>query len=363
MLLHVVGAHLVAVHAKTRVALRQVSGLDVRDLKDGGQASVLRQGHGDVIQRISEGTNGVLFDARHRLGKGRHSERAGDLRRASAVHHTVVLDEVAHHAHGIVQRPLGLVHDHLVSSADQHGHGIGEGAVLDDQHALLGGAEAYLAHRPSLAQLFRRQLLETRHNSSASGDSDQLQLDTTNPSHGRQLILQQQVVRLVVEAPLADDQVGATVLAALHHILEVFLLPREQALVGVFGGDIQLMLSLGLGRLEGAGEDAHLHVLEALGHLRVAELLVDHDAVDQLRLLQAATRLAFHLNHIEVNILRLKVGHGEHRVHSDLCHLALVHIDNLGAQGGHGRVDEGHSIVGSKLHLVGDGLQVLERHL
>ena len=45
----------------------------------------------------------------------------------------------------------------------------------------------------------------------------------------RQLVLQEEVVSLVVESPLADDKVGTALLDTLHHVREVLLLGLGKA--------------------------------------------------------------------------------------------------------------------------------------
>ena len=45
---------------------------------------------------------------------------------------------------------------------------------------------------------------ESRDDAGARGDGDELELHAPHPAHGRQLVLEQEVVCLVVEAPLAD---------------------------------------------------------------------------------------------------------------------------------------------------------------
>ena len=112
--------------------------------------------------------------------------------------------------------------------------------ILDHQHLVLGCPERQLAHDARLAQLVCRQLAESRHDTPSSGDSDQLQehhiknvisenssaqtrtnlysvarkpvscyLDfrTADPTHGRKLLVQEQVIRLVIKAPLTDDEI------------------------------------------------------------------------------------------------------------------------------------------------------------
>ncbi len=56
-----------------------------------------------------------------------------------------------------------------------------------------------------------------------------------------------------------------------------------------------LVLGLGLWGLKGAGQDGKRYVLELLGHLRVREVLVDDDALNQSRVFHGPSDLALHL--------------------------------------------------------------------
>lgn len=113
----------------------------------------------------------------------------------------------------------------------------------------------------------------------------------------------------------------------------------------------------------GAAMLTDLGVLDVLRHLRVRELLVDHDAADQLRLLQSTARLALHLDHVEVDIVVIQVGHRQHRINCNLRHLPLIDIDDLRAQRSHGGVNQRSRVVLAELHPVRDSLQMLVRHL
>jgi hypothetical protein len=48
--------------------------------------------------------------------------------------------------------------------------------------------------------------LEPRHNAGAGGHGKQLNLHSTNPADGWQPMVHEQVVGLILKAPLADDQ-------------------------------------------------------------------------------------------------------------------------------------------------------------
>ena len=98
---------------------------------------------------------------------------------------------------------------HLVATADEDGNCLRVGALLDDQHAVLGGAERQFLDDTGKAQLVRSQFFEARDDASAGSNGNQLNFWTPNPADGRQASLQEHVVRLIVKSPLADGQPGA----------------------------------------------------------------------------------------------------------------------------------------------------------
>ena len=64
-----------------------------------------------------------------------------------------------------------------------------------------------------------------------------------------------------------------------------------------------------------------------LGHLWVAEVLVDDDSFDEGRLLQLPPDLTLHLDKLKVNVFPLHVRHTQDGLHRYLCHLTLTTID------------------------------------
>ena len=52
--------------------------------------------------------------------------------------------------------------------------------------------------------------------------------------------MQEEVVRLVIEAPLADDQVSARFLDLGDHLAEVILLVLVELLIVLLGGNVEL---------------------------------------------------------------------------------------------------------------------------
>ena len=76
-----------------------------------------------------------------------------------------------------------------------------------------------------------------------------------------------------------------------------------QLAVGISRGDIELVLSLGLGWLEGARQNAQLGVLDFFRHLRMRHIFVNHDSIDETCVLKRTADLALELDQIKVYIL------------------------------------------------------------
>lgn len=231
---------------------------------------------------------------------------------------------------------------HLVRTANKDGDGLRIGAVLNDEHLVAGGTERDLPHDAGLSELGCCQVFEPGDDAAVGRDRDELQgqgkdnvsrrlqvrdrpeggthLDfrTADPSDGGQVVLHQEVVRFVVKAPLADDEVGARVLDLLDHALKLFHLVLLQLLVLLDRSDIELVLGLGSRRFEWAGEDGELGVFDGPRHLRMRHVLVEQDALDQGRVLERTADLARHLDQVEWHVPALEVGHGEDGVDGDL---------------------------------------------
>jgi len=111
---------------------------------------------------------------------------------------------------------------HLVATTDQDGDRTRVGAVLNVQHAVFARAKGGLADLACLAELGSRHLLKAGDDAATSGDGDELELGATDPADGWELVLHQQVVGLVVKAPLAHNQVGARVLDLFIIIIILF---------------------------------------------------------------------------------------------------------------------------------------------
>merc|ERR1711990_528595 len=104
-------------------------------------------------------------------------------------------------------------------------------AILNNDHANTGGAGTDLLNKTSLAELGFRELSKAGHNAATGGHGNELELDATDPTHSGELVLVQEVVRLIIEAPLANHHVGSAIFDLLHHGGEIVGLKLPQLLV------------------------------------------------------------------------------------------------------------------------------------
>lgn len=141
------------------------------------------------------------------------------------------------------------------------------------------------------------------------------------------------MVGFIVETPLAEDNVGAGVLHSLDHVGEVCLLHLLELIILLGVLNFKPVLGLRFGGLERAGENDDLGIVDFLIHLRMREVLVDDNSLNELGVFDTATSLGNNLNQIKVNILSLNVGDVEHGFDGEVGKVVLALGDDLGAEG------------------------------
>ena len=131
------------------------------------------------------------------------------------------------------------------------------------------------------------------------------------------------MVRLVVEAPLANDQVRASVFHAFNHVLEFRLFVFTKLLVLFNARDIELVLSLRAWRFEWASEDGEAGVLNGTGHARMRHVLVDENALDERGVSERAADFAVDLDEIKGDVFPLEVSYRHDCLHCNLGELLV----------------------------------------
>lgn len=160
-----------------------------------------------------------------------------------------------------------------------------------------------------------------------------LNVDTSNPSNGGESVLIKQMVGFIIETPLAESDVSSDILQFLDHVGEIFLLHFVKLFV-IFGRfDFKTMLGLWLWGLKGAGQDGNTCISDALLHLRVREILINDDSLNESCVLDASSSLSDHLDQVEVDIFSLEVSNGKHGIDSNLCELILALGNNFRSKG------------------------------
>merc|ERR1712166_266678 len=86
---------------------------------------------------------------------------------------------------------------------------------------MCGSSEGDFRDFTGFTELFLGDFLESGYDSSSGGDSQELNFNTTDPSHGGKVVLHEEMVSFIIETPLAEDDVGSGVLDGLDHLGEV----------------------------------------------------------------------------------------------------------------------------------------------
>lgn len=195
VLLHVDNRPLVAVDAPRVLALG-VLGPQVRQHPHGAAARVLDQRPGDNLEGLGHGAVRPLRHALDALGLLLQPHRHGHLGRAAAGRQPRVEDDVARHAHGVVQVALDLVEHVLGGPAEEDGAGLGvialgqEGEVLVAD--LLDLEEAALR-----ADVGLLELLDAVDDGGARGAGDTVVVRLADAAEGGDVGLDEVVLRKV----------------------------------------------------------------------------------------------------------------------------------------------------------------------
>lgn len=135
------------------------------------------------------------------------------------------------------------------------------------------------------------------------------------------------MVRLVIETPLADNQIGASVLhpdlrtlarfynvtkiwiyvSPLDHVQKLLLLVLSQLLVFLHALNIQLVFRLRPRRFKGTSQNSNLGVSNNRRHLGMRHVLVDDDTLDEGSILERASDFAVDLDEFKVDVAALEV--------------------------------------------------------
>ncbi len=161
------------------------------------------------------------------------------------------------------------------------------------------------------------------------------------------IILGQKVTLLTRNTLLGDDQVGLDGNDGLADGLDLLLLNLQNAVPVFLLGDFNVGLGLALLVLEGAVEENDAGVLDAPAHLGMCDIFVEHQAVEDLAVLNLATGHLFDTCvaldvDLGVSVAGLP-GDGTDSLEGKVAHQVHPAADKLGADGGGDEL--GHGLV------------------
>jgi hypothetical protein len=363
LLVHVVGSEGHGVNSDEWVLLFDLHFLDVTYIGDWVESGVLSESHWDLLESVGESADGILFNSIDLISLLGNLDGASELSGTTSSNYVVILDHVSDDADGIEEASLGLVTNRAGSTSDQHGDGLGVLAFLNEENLIVRGTERELLDNSSLSELLWGNLFESWDDSSSGGDSQELDLDSSNPSDSWKFIMHEKMVGLVIETPLAEHDVGSGVLALLNHVHEVLLLHIIQLLVVCGTLNLKTMLRLWLWWFEWASQDQYLGVLNFLVHLWVREVLVQNDSLDELGIFKSSSCLGHDLDEVKVDVLSLKVGDMQNGLESQVGVVSLALRDNLGSKSGHCALSKILMVVLGNIYLLLNLVQLLHCNL
>lgn len=148
---------------------------------------------------------------------------------------------------------------------------------------------------------------------------------------------------------LSNDEVRLECHDGVAHVLHLFLLNLQNAVPVILLGHLNVGLRLALLVLEGAVEQKNAGVLDSPPHLGVGDILVDHDTVDNLGILNLTTRDLLNTRvALDVHLL-LSTTHVEgnctHGIQGQAAHEVGPPRDEFSSDGGLNQVVHGLVIV------------------
>ncbi len=246
---------------------------------DGVHARGLCKRARNDFQRLGKSLNRELFAPAHgdRVLAQAHGEL--HLDGPAANHDAAVLDRARNRAYRVHEGALRLVDHVLGASANEYGDALGLLAFLHEDHLFAGNLALFDCARETKVPC--RQVVESRGDAPAGRARELLHVALLHAPDRRDARLGQVVLGDVVNALLAEQHLRAARLEFFRHYLEhlFFLLQERGHLFGRI--DVDARIRLRLLDFEGGVHQRNPRVLDALGHTRVHDFLVDQHAVYQ----------------------------------------------------------------------------------
>jgi hypothetical protein len=104
----------------------------------------------------------------------------------------------------------------------------------------------------------------------------------------------------------------------LDHLQELLFFVLSQLLVLLHTLDIKLVLCLGPRWLEWTSENSNLGISNDVGHLRMREILVDNNTLDEGCIFEGTSDFTIDLDELEIDVFTGKVGDGEDGIDGDV---------------------------------------------
>eukprot|EP00756_Hemistasia_phaeocysticola_P010943 Hpha_TRINITY_DN15065_c5_g5::TRINITY_DN15065_c5_g5_i2::g.125118::m.125118 len=344
-LLHVNKHPLIAVNTNNAV-LASVRRPQLRQAPDNGATAVLHEGAGDHLEGLGHGKVGALLGALDGLALGR--ELLGDCHfdGAAAADDLGVGEDVARHAHGVLEVTLDLVEGVLGGTTQQDGAGLALGAVEDEGEVLV--TDLLDLEQPGpLPDVRLIDLLHAVHNRRPGGAGDTVVVSLPETADARDPSLDEVVLREVRHTLLGDDNVRLVADDALAGLPDPLLLHVQELLPVGLVHDLDVEHRLRLLVLKGAVEQQDAGVRDLALHTLVGHVLVEHHTGQHLAVLHVPAGNLLHLGvtlgvDFDPPADGVSPHHPTHRVDRELGRELTVPPGELGCEA---RVHDGEELL------------------
>ena len=232
----------------------------------------------------------------------------------------------------------------LGAAAQQHRDRLRLGATGQEGH--IGLTDFAFFDAGSVAKIGLTEVVDVGDHTAAGGLGQGLHVGLLGTANGEHARLGEVMLRKVVDALLANHDVGARGADGFHQTTDVPLLFLQEGgqLVGV--GDLNLRVHLGLLDLDGRVDEGDTPLGHHARHAGVNAFLVEDDAVNKRAVTDGTALALFDLDVVKVNeaLVVLDAPNGVHGAHADVGEEGLHRAGGLAGKRGLGHLKE-HVVV------------------
>ena len=299
--------------------------------------AVLSESAGNDLEGAGEGLEGPLLGA---FNFGGHFVEAASqlhLEGTTSGSEGGVDHDIAGNAEGILKVALDFVENVLRGTAEDNRASVGLDALSEEREVVVTDL-VDLEKSAVSSDIGFLELFGAVNNGGSGGAGNTVVIGLTETAEdGAVSVLEELVESEIADTLLGDDDIGLDLEDGVAHALDFDFLHSEGLLEILFLGEFHVGHGLSLLVLEGAIEEHNAGVADLSAHTGVAHVLVKHDTVEHLAVLEEASGDLLNLGvalGINLNVITILHVDGADGLDSEVNNEAAPLGGELGADGG-----------------------------